>query len=55
MLFFNNEGQELSSFTPYPALKLSPKTTIVLAEEAILFEEFTGTISDSKIAKTTKR
>ena len=55
MLFSSNEGQELSICTPYPALKLSPKTTIVLAAESILFEEFTGTISVSKIAKFTKR
>ena len=55
MLFSNNEGHEFSICTPYPALKLSPKTTIVLAVESILFEEFTGTISVSKIAKFTKR
>mgnify|MGYP000232776294 FL=1 len=55
MLFSSNEGQELSSFTPYPALKLSPKTTIVLEAELILFEEFTGTITVSKIAKITQR
>ena len=55
MLFSNNEGQEFSICTPYPALKLSPKTTIVLVVESILFEEFTGIISVSKIAKITKR
>ena len=55
MFLSSNEGQDWFSLTPYPALKLSPRTTMVLVDVSIVSAEFTGTITDSKMAEFTKR
>ena len=55
MFLSSNEGQDWFSLTPYPALKLSPRTTMVLVDVSIVSAEFTGTITDSKMAEFIKR
>ena len=54
-VFSNKDGQDSSAFTPYPALRLSPKTTMVFSLNDKLSEAFTVMKTESKIAKNTPR
>ena len=50
MLLCSRDGQDSFTFTPYPALKLSPKTTITFLFNDKLSDEFTENETKSKIA-----
>lgn len=54
-VFSNKDGQDSSAFTPYPALRLSPKTTMVFSFNDKLSEAFTVMKTESKIAENTPR